>query len=264
MTISLAFGQNPKVKKEMKITTTFDYHYSKDDKLYLSRKGKIKQDTLITEFNQNGTQKNPQNDAYATIIKTINLDSVAVILENDSIRHTREFWSDTTFTDNYFRIFTDSIIKTKISKGDTLQIEIIYNYDKVKRGLTTFNYGFFYKRKVIYEESNKNRVVATMITTYFKNGLTDTVKIEDDRKRNIFKTLVYNHDKNEWFVKERTKSKKNKRVVWETFYHDYHKMYFTTRTATNYNKLGLPIKEVQYDTYLKLIEVKTTYEYEYY
>lgn len=263
LTFSFAFGQNPQVSKEIKVTMTFDYNYMKDGKLYLSRKGVVRQDTLITEYNQDGKQKNPNKDPYVTVIKTINLDSVAVIFQNDTIGHQREFWSDTTFTDISIRIFPDSIIKTKILKGDTLQIEKIYNYGEVKRELATFNYGF-YKRKVIYEETSKNRDIATMITTYFKNGLTDTVKIENYKKRNIYKTLIFNKDRKEWFVKEKIKSKKNKRVVWETFYHDYHKTYFTTKTTTTFNKFGLPILEIQYDTYLKHIEVKTTYEYEYY
>jgi hypothetical protein len=267
LTFSFAYGQNPQVKKEIKITTTFDYDYIKDGKLYLSRKAKVKLDTLISDFNQDGTLTNPIKSSYVTFGKSVNRDSLVLISNSQNLKHEREYWSDSTSIDIYTQIFNDSTIQTQLSKGDTIQINKSYfqNGKLIKCHNRDMRYGYGKFNQIItYDTKTENREVATVITTYFQNGLTDTVRIDNNKKSRIYKTLVYNQDKKEWFEKEKTQLKKRKRILWETFYHDYHKMYFTTKTTINYNKYGLQISEEKYDTYLKHIETKTTYEYEYY
>lgn len=267
LSFSFAYGQNPQVKKEIKITTTFDYDYIKDGELYLSRKAKVKQDTLISEFNQDGILINPIKNPYVTIGKSVNRDSLVLISNSQNLKHEREYWSDSTYIDIYTQIFKDSTIQTQLSKGDTIQINKSYfqigglrkchNRD-LRPSYSKFN------QIIIYDIKNENREVATVITTYLQNGLTDTVRIDNNKKSRINKTLVYNKDKKEWFEKEKTQLKKRKRILWETSYHNYHKMYFTTKTTIIYNNYGLQISKEKYDTYLKHIETKTTYEYEYY
>jgi hypothetical protein len=266
LTFSFAYGQNPQVKKEIKITSTLDYHYLKDGKFYLSRKAKVKQDTLISEFNQDGTL-NPIKKPYVTFGKSVNRDSLVLISNSQNFRHEREYWSDSTSIDIYTQIFKDSTVQTQLSKGDTIQINKSYfqngSLRKCHNSDLRPSYGKF-KQIIIYDTKTENREIATVITTYFENGLTDTIRIDNNKKFKVIKKLVYNQDKKEWFEKEKIQLKRRKRIEWETFYHDYHKMYFTTRTTISYNKYGLPISEEKYDTYLKHIKTKTTYEYEYF
>lgn len=266
LTFSSARGQNPQVKKEIKVVSTFDYNYTQDGKLYLSRKGNVKTDTIITEYNRDGTLLKPSQNPYVTLGKTIIRDSIMLISVENNIQHQREYWSDTTLIDIYTQNFGDSIIQTKISNSDTIQINksFFHKGQLVKahnRDFRNSSYGKF-NEIITYDKKVKNREVATIITTYYKDGLTDTIKV--DNKKKLYKTLVFNSDKNEWYVKEKTKYHGRKMVVWKTFYHDYHKMYFTTKTTTEYNKVGQPITETVYDTYLRHIDKKTTYNYEYY
>jgi hypothetical protein len=267
LTFSFAYGQNPQVKKEIKIITTFDYDYIKDGKLYLSKKAKVKQDTIISEFNQDGTLTNPIKNPYVTFEKSFHRDSLVLISNSQNLKHEREYWSDSTSIDIFTQNFGDSIIQTKTSGNDTIQINKSYFHkgQLVKCHDRDFreSYGK-YNEIITYEKKTKNREIAIIITTYYENGLTDTIRIDNNKKTKIFKTLGYNQDKKEWFEKEKTQLKRSKRIEWKTFYHDYHKMYFTTKTTIKYNKLGLPISEEKYDTYLKHIETKETYEYEYF
>jgi len=267
LTFSFAYGQNSQVKKEIKITTTFDYDYIKDGKLYLSKKAKVKQDTIISEFNQDGILTNPIKNPYVTFGKSVNRDSLVLISNGQNLKHEREYWSDSTSIDIYTQIFKDSTVQIQLSKSDTIQINKSYfqngNLRKCHNRDLRPMYGKF-NQIIIYDTKTENREIATVITTYFQNGLTDTIRIDNNSKTKVFKNLVYNQDKKEWFEKEKTQLKRSKRIEWETFYHDYHKLYFTTKTTIRYNKYGLPISEEKYDTYLKHIETKTTYEYEYY
>ncbi len=267
LTFSSAYGQNPQVKKEIIIVRTFDYNYEQGGRLYLSRTGSVKMDTVITEFNQDGTLKHPYQKPYVAFGRTVSRDSIVLIMDRQNLKHEREYWSDTTSVDIYTQNFGDSIFHIKVLQGDTIQINKSYfhkgNLIKCHNRKLSDSYEKL-NEIILFDTKTKNQEIATVITTYFQNGLTDTVRIDNNMKRKVFKTLVYNQDKKEWFEKEKTQLKKSKRVVWETLYHDYHKMYFTTKTTTTYNKFGLPISNTQYDTYLNHFELKTTYEYEYY
>ena len=83
---------------------------------------------------------------------------------------------------------------------------------------------------IIEKRLNKNLDVSLRYSLFSEEGffIADYIEDESITKRRIYKSLVYNHDKKEWFVKEKIKLGNKKKVVWDTFYHDYHKMYFTT------------------------------------
>lgn len=253
------------MKKKIKITISYDYHYSKDDKLYFSKKGKEKRDTLITEFNLDGSLLHPDPEINWT--KTIKIDSVVLISNMLNTRHEREYWSNTTFIDIYIQNSRDSIVQVKLIQNDTIQIHKSYFNKRVlvKTHNMNLRHGYGKYNELIYYDKNTNSTeIATVISTYFKDGLTDTIRIHNHKKRKIYKTLIYNPDMNEWYVKERIKYRKNKRVLLETFYHDYHKMYFKYKTTTKYNKYNLPVSEVIYDKYERVVDSKTKYQYEYY
>ena len=262
MSFSFAFGQHPQVKKETKIVYSYDYTYIKDEKLYLSKKGDVTTDTIITEFNNDGTSKNEYRDPYVKWV-----DSIVLVSVYNNNKHQREYWSDTTFLDVYSQNFGDSIIEIKTSGIDTIQINKFYFHKgyliKSHRRELRQNYSPYQEIRT-YDRKTKTRENFTIVTTYFEGGLGDTVRVNNDYKKKLYKSLVFNSDKNEWYVIRKRKYYNRKIVYWETFYHDYHKMYFTTKTTIKYNKMKQPISEIKYDTYLKLIETKTTYEYEYY
>lgn len=262
LSYSYVFGQHQKVKKATKITSNYDYTYFEDNKIYLSKKGKVNYDTSITEFDHNGKRISNEFNPNERIFKTITLDSSSVISETENEKHYRNFYSDTSVDDVFIYIFKDSIVKIKLVNGDTLQIEKIYNYKNVNKELKNFNNGFQRWIK-IYEKANGNREVATIITTKY-HGFTDTFRSEYYKRRNIIKKLVFNHDNGEWYEKEKMQFKKRRTIIWNTFYHDYHKKYFTTRKTVKFNKSGNPISEVTYDQYLKHVKTKVTYQYEYY
>ncbi len=267
LTFSFAYGQKNQIKKETKIVTTFDYDYIKDGKLYLSKKGKVRIDTIFLEFNTDGTLKKEYQNPSINIGKPFWLDSIVLLSTDKNIKYQREYWSDKTLIDICTQDFGDSIIQIKTMSSDTIQINKSYFYKgqlvKSHNRDLRDSYGQ-YNEIIIYDKKTKNREIATKITTYFKDGLTDTVRVDNNKKKKLYKTLIFNSDKNEWFVSEKTKYYNRKKVFWETFYHDFHKMYFTTKTTTIYNKLEKPVTETKYDTYLRHIEMKSNYYYEYY
>lgn len=72
----------------------------------------------------------------------------------------------------------------------------------------------------------------------------------------------YNEFKNEWFVYERRKNISNRKaLLWITFYHEYHKTYFTTKTKWKFNKNGYLTSSKTYDWNNKTIENKEVYLY---
>lgn len=265
LTLSLAFGQNPQLKKKVEIVMTYDYDYLEDGEFYLSKKPLIKTDTIITEFNQDGSLKYPNPNM--TWGKPIYIDSTVLISKNSDYKHEREYWSDSTSVNIYTQNFRDSSVQTKVFRKDTIQIN--KSYFKKGKLIKSDNRDLrpsYSKSKeiILYDVKTRNREVATVITMSYLNGPIDTVKIDYNKKRRVYKTLVYNHDKNEWFVKEKIKSGNKKKIIWDTFYHDYHKMYFTTKTTINLDENGLPESKSVYNINLNHIEEKTMYYYEYY
>ncbi len=84
----------------------------------------------------------------------------------------------------------------------------------------------------------------------------------DSSSNKIIKSC-YNPLKNKWFVYEKRKKNSNtKVVVWLTFYHEFHKMYFTTKTVMKFNINGNLIQTKVHDLYLRKLESKSLYLYE--
>jgi hypothetical protein len=270
LTFSSAYGQKPKVKKEIKITSTFDYNYIIDGKHYLSSIGKVMRDTLTTEYHQDGTISYQSNNPNLTFGKSVSIhrDSLILISNVHNLKHQRAYWSDATSIDIYTQIFPDSTVQIVLSKGDTIRINKCFSQNGklikcYKRELRPGYYGS-YDEIIIYDIKTEDREVATVMITSFPLGLTDTFKIDNNMKTKVYKQLVYNKYNKEWYEKETTQLKRRIKIKWETVYNHYSKMYFTTRTTINYNKYELPISEEKYDTNLKHIETLMTYEYEYY
>jgi hypothetical protein len=270
VTFSLAYGQKPKVKKEIKITTRFDYIYIKDGKHYSSTKGRVTHDTITAEYHPGGTisyQSNNPNLKFSNAVYR-HRDSLIFIRNDSNFKHQRAYWSDSTTIDIYTQIFPDSTVQTQLSKGDTIKIKkwFFQNGKLIKCYRSELSPGYFGSlvEIIIYDIKTKDREVATVMTTSFPLRTTDTIRIDNNMKTRVYIDSVYNKDKKEWFEKKKTQLKKREVTKWETFYRNYDKIYITNKTTTHYNKYGLPISEEKYDTYLKRIETKTTYEYEYY
>ena len=266
MTFSFSYGQNPQLKKVIKITKTFDYTYTLNGKLYSSRKGNVKQDTLITEYNQDGTLTKPFKGYYDTL-GTFHLDSLILISNERDLKHEREFLSNSTYIDIYTHLFNDSTIQTHLFKNDTIKINqsyfkngklIKFQYKEFRPGYRKFN------QVIIYDVNTKNREIGTIITTYSRDGIPDSTRFDNNKRTKIFKYYLFNSVKKEWFESEKTQYKRKKKIEWKTFYHNDIKMYFTTKTTLIINKYGLPVSEEIYDTDLKQIESIKTYLYEYY
>jgi len=275
LTILFSYGQNVqrysyeqefKIKRETEIFNEYNYTFFRGDDMHLLKKGKVKTDTIIKEYNFDGILQNPYHTSDM-VYRSISLDSLELIHSNNNIEHKREYWSDTTYIDIFTQKYEDSIIQIKTSNIDTIQINKSYfiNGQLIKCHNRDFreSYGKF-NEIIVYKKKTRNHEVATIITTYYEDCLTDTIKIDYNKNRK--KTYVFNTYENEWFVKEEVKynKRKRKKVFLETFYHVYHKHYFTTKTTIEYNNFGLPISEIVYDTYLNHIESSTEYIYEYY
>ena len=264
VTISLTHGQNLQIKKKIEVVMTFDYNHMKDGKFFFSKEPTIHADTTITEFNEDGSLKNLNPDVIHGKVHL--LDSTVLISENNDFKHEREYWSDSTIVNSYTQNFGDSTVQTKIFEQDTIQINKSYfkNNKLIKSDHREFRPNYYRTREIrLYDVKTENREVATVITTV-DNGFTDSIKIDYNERRRIYKTYVYNHYKKEWYIKEKIEGRKKKSVRWDTFYHDFHEVYFTTKTTITLNENRLPKSEIVYDTYLNRIEKKIIYHYEYY
>jgi hypothetical protein len=270
LTFSSVYGQKPKVKKEIKITSTYSYINAKDGKRNTSKVGTITHDTITAEYHQKGIISYRSNNPNLTFSNSVykQRDSLIFIRNDQNFKHQRAYWSDSTSIDIYTQIFTDSTVQTQLSQGDTIKIKKwFFQHGKLfKYYESEISPGYFGSMVeiIIYDIKTKDREVATVMTTSFPLRITDTSRIDNNLKTRVFIQSVYNKDKKEWFEKKKTQLKKREDIIWETFYRNYDKRYVTTKITKRYNKYGLLISEEKYDTYLKRIETKTTYEYEYY
>jgi hypothetical protein len=84
-----------------------------------------------------------------------------------------------------------------------------------------------------YDKNTRRREVATIVR---HSNFSDNIKkIDNKKKKNIYKTLVFDSDKSEWYVVEKIKYQKSKVVLWETKFNKEHNMYFTTKITTTFN-----------------------------
>jgi hypothetical protein len=216
LTFSFARGQNTHVRRVIKIVYSFDYDSIQDGKLYLLKKGNAKTDTITTEYNRDGTLLRSNKKQYITIVKAITIDSTVLISSENNIIHNKEYWSDTTLIDIYTQKFKDSTIQIKTLKNDTIQINksFFLKGQLVKTNNHDFRSSYRQFNEVVtYDKYTQNRIIATIVTTYYKDGFTDTIRI--DNKRKLYKTLGFNSDKNEWYVNEKTKYHIRKKVFWK-------------------------------------------------
>lgn len=250
-----SWAQSRIIKKETRII----YDYS-----YINWGGKTIIDTLVIEYYPDGKRKTLRED-HIISGKTTYLDSVKTVVKTKDLIHVQEYWSDTTIHDAYTRLWADSMQKLTIRGKDTLENKrFYYDHGQVTKILWYSHYCCYENRYLWDKEFRNKQLKALIIYRFASTPVYDSMQVDNDYKNHIYKKLIYNKYEKEWFVEEKVKSKKRKHTVWNTFYHDYHKMYFTTRTTTKYNKCGDVVSEIKYDTYLKQVESKTIYLYEYY
>ena len=249
---SVTLGQIPKIKK----VTEIRYEYSFG--------GRATTDTLKREYSLDGNTINSfvkQSVTYRT--KTETIDSTKNRI------HRKEYFSDSTFQDIFQDDYKDSIVAYCIQNQDT--IYKIFNELRGKRKLKEISLDFRenyspYCKTVNFDKQNLFTYNTTVITNYYKNGLTDTIKYCYNKLNKTKIEYSFNSFRKEWFKKKKEKfnSKGQLKTSVDQFYHDYHKMYFKTRTKYQYNDLGTLVLEVTYDPYLKMTVKKIVYQYEYY
>jgi hypothetical protein len=223
-------------------------------------------DTTVTEYNREGLPINDSKnyaDRFVFPIDTFDIDTSANLLQM------RIMLSDSSIQEYRLYDFQDSVITISLSSAqDTLSTYKVYYSEGncIKTAIKSFPLQAYpHTEIVLYEQDNFWQTKKTRITAFGKTESTDTVKTVYNKLFKIRKELEYNPIKQEWFVRTKTKYRKNSLTVWETFYHDYHKMYFTTITKTKYNKHFLPIKETIYDARFRWrAECEKIFEYEFY
>ena len=262
ITYSITFGQNPKLKRVTEIVYSYSNMNLIDGVMAYSKKGHVQADTIIYEYNMDGNLKeqdqNPPTTSYY-------LGTMDTLYWDDTTRHLRYDSSDSTFVDLFWKNYGDSIIVTRISANDTVEInKSFFHKGRLIKSQELYlkdNFGKYNKIR-LYDHKSKNRAFVTIISTKFKGGLSDTTWLNNKKK--IHKKIVFNEYNNECYVKEKIKYRNRKKIFWETFYNNAQKMYFTTKITTRYNKMQLPVSIINYDTYMHQVETKTVYFYEYY
>jgi hypothetical protein len=91
----------------------------------------------------------------------------------------------------------------------------------------------------------------------------DSTRTKYGKNKGVYEQYVYNEITGEWFLHIKTKRTIFRKVHhWITFYHEYHKMYFTTRTDFKFNKNGRLVFERTVDTYLHKTKNEVYYKYD--
>lgn len=82
-------------------------------------------------------------------------------------------------------------------------------------------------------------------------------------KNKVVKVKSYNELIDEWFVYHKRKKISPYIVIyWQTFYHEFHKTYFTSKTTMKFDKNGYLRCVKTFDKYLRKMESKEIYMYE--
>ncbi|MFK7970169.1 MAG: hypothetical protein AB8F95_07365 [Bacteroidia bacterium] len=252
-TVSIVFAQKPIIKKRTAVT--YD-HWGWAD-------------TTINEY-----------DSAENVIKTASylspyvgraywVDSLIAISNTDSHTHMREYWCDSTTVEVYIRDFQDSLIEVKIKEGDTIQINRqFFNKGRlVKSSKMKLHNDFLFQSQVIlFEKKTKSRTRAMIIrfAEYpYPTLAKDTIFFDNHYKRRIYKTLIFNPLKRKWLVSKKAKVRDHKKVTIAYWWDEDFKKYPPTITTIRYNEYGHIISEIVYDRYLREIEKKVLYKYEY-
>ena len=169
------YSQTKKVKKRIEFVTNYfnNNEYS---------------DTTITTYNIDGSiiEGYQENKIIVTY-----LDSMINISEVEYIRHDRKFLSNDLKIDVYTYNYKDSIIQFELSGIDTTSIYKEY-YCKgklFKRLYLYFTDGDFdYSQEIKYSKYTKRREIAEVIEKGCIDCVSDTIKIDFSRKREMYKT----------------------------------------------------------------------------
>ncbi len=261
-----SYSQSPRLQKEIKVITTYDHFDHVENQLIQSSKPRVYRDTITTEYNFDGSQKQDQESPL--LHEIIDLDSTNLIFLNDIPKHEMEYFSNGERVDVYSFFYQDSTIEIKLIDHDTIEIgQYYYKRGKLKEHhITRLRENHSpYKEVLIYHSKKHNRKDHDRIVTSRYSTKADTAKYYQKwGKRNIHKEYNFNPIKNEWYLTTKIISTPKKRREWNTLFHEYHKQYFTTQITTYYNEYGLPTLKTVYDKDFKLIENSTSYSYRYY
>ncbi|MBS1685476.1 MAG: hypothetical protein JSS76_11995 [Bacteroidetes bacterium] len=215
-------------------------------------------DTFITLYDRSGWPIDPhQQSAHS--------DSIILLLDSGNFVHQLVYMSDSTRSEVFTYRYTDSVIKVHTFGEDSIMEKYYYKNDKLFRSETIRSSIWDYRRE--YERTDYSRyspVRKISIThTSHGSGWSDSIRTDKNKLTKIDKVFAYNKYKHEWYVENKIRERKNVRIVWTTWYHDYSHHYFTTKTVTKYVE-GLKSEETVYNVYRKELEKKTIYKYEYY
>ena len=249
-------SQQPVLKKK---TSIKKYYY------YTTPKPSI--DTFIEKFTPEGVPT-PIPKYYVSIdeSKISRLDSTRSHQLSNSILLTKRFWSDSSIDSILCETSEKSINILSINNHDTVYIRKALflkkkqkNFDfRVFEEILANEVYFPYYLRLSFEDKHKIKCEVR-----YQNGKVDSFKITSLNPQKTYEIEAYNLEKKEWYVKEKVIKKKRKKVIWQTFFHDYHKQYFTTNRIVNFNKYKQEIKEVEYDDY-GILKAEELYFYEYY
>jgi hypothetical protein len=243
-------AQSIKIKKQTEIA----YNYFPD--------GETSIDTVVREYDIEGNEAN----SFVTQ-KTNHVEKLQTIDSTANLIHWKQFWSDATIRDVFQFNYKDSSIIISIQNSDTTQKWI--RRMKGKRLLQVIYYAKSPYSPVCeitnYDKQILFRTKTTLITSY-DGGWSDTAKYCYNKLTKTLKEYNYNTERNEWYKKKKEKFNAAGRVKKsvDTFYHNDHKMYFTSCTKYKYNNMGKLAQEITYDRYLKMTEKKIIYQYDYY
>lgn len=224
-------------------------------------------DTNVIEYGVDGkiNYSNHVGDFKYGESTEIVLDSVSILDSTNTGIYKQKYYSDGTITRASIKSYRDSTIEIEIKDLDTVLVSKSY-YKKENLIKSTLKYSSRYGGEFTithYHRKNKHSLKSTVLTTYL-NGKQDSVEIKNHGNRKCYKKFEFNESKKEWYLKLILKRTKHKEISCETFYNEFHQMYFTTKKTTVFNDLGLPLSETTIDKYLGQIQKKVIYEYDFY
>ena len=265
------YAQTGKIKRTVMVTSKYDYYNYKYDSLkkkYVPENGiwkpNVERDTVIWEYNTvtKETVRIPTEDSNS---RGYSRDSIVLISQTRSVKHQREYWPKPFKNrDIYTYTFKDSVIQMEISEtGDTMR----WRKEFFKRGRTSSIYFFeggnhsgpsleVYR----YESNNKLFIKGHIIKTYEKRTKADTTFLGGNYWRKVYRKIDFTPEQNERYTVEKKIVYKRKIVEYNTFYHDYWKRYFTTKTVDYYKRDKEISKTIQYDAYEKIEKIIIFYK----
>jgi hypothetical protein len=246
-----AIGQVPIIKKKTAII------FDRSDVIY---GGHVKIDTCITEYYKDGTPILKDTNVYgyfSYLNKSIIIDSV------ENFVHKREFWSDSSVYDIFYKKYHDTLVTISLKKTDTIQVQIeIYRNKKLLSKTTIHDDS---KKTVLYNRNNRFFTKTTTAFSDLTTGKSHSMKYSHNNLFFIDKNYEYNTEKQEWYTKSKEKFYFNgytKKLVYRK-YNEYYKHYYIETVKYKYNSYHQISVEKSRGVY-RTIEKKIIYLYEYY